>query len=155
MRRPTPILHLDAELSYSDGISRSFRAFAFGGPLSVDEPANLASVKLCDRFDDRDWQVCGPLMMPMRVDIPWKQTVAPVVKATIAIPPNHLHDIGRINFRLVDLRGNTLAEYPAGEEEVIESQGGFVCRSAVWPASVADPGRYHVTAVVLVGWAMN
>jgi hypothetical protein len=87
-------------------------------------------------------------MMPLRVDIPWKQTVEPAVKATIAMPPNHLHEIGRVIIRLTDLTGKEIAEFLADDKEVIESDGGFTCRSGVWPTSLADPGRYHVTAIV-------
>jgi hypothetical protein len=141
-------LHLDAELSYSDGVSRSFRSFAFGGPLSVDEPANLASVQLVDRLEKKDWQQCGPVMMPIRVDTPWKQNAAPVVQAFVAMPPNRSQDVGRIVFQLVDLNGNSIGQYAADQEEVMQPQGQFVRRSATWSSSVAAPGSYEVYAVV-------
>jgi hypothetical protein len=141
-------LHLDAELSYSDGVSRSFRTFAFGGPLSVDEPANLAAVQLVDRLEQKDWKDCGPVLMPMRVDVPWKQTATPVVRASIALPPNRSEEIGRIVFVLTDLRGQTIGEYPADQEEIIQPQGDFVRRSAAWPVALAAAGTYHVTSIV-------
>jgi hypothetical protein len=141
-------LHLDAELSYSDGVSRSFRSFAFGGPLSVDEPANLAAARLVEGLDKKDWQECGPVMMPIRVDLPWKQDAAPVVKASIAMPPNRIQDVGRVIFHLVDLSGKSIGQYEADQEEVIQPQGQFVRRSTTWPSSVAAPGSYEVYAVV-------
>lgn len=70
---------LDAELSYSDGGPRSYRSFVFGSPLSVQQPANLARVKLVKQLDRADWEVGGPVMMPMRIDVPWSQEGEPQV----------------------------------------------------------------------------
>lgn len=148
--RPAPdkILHLDAELSYSDGSSRSFRSFVFGGPLSVEQPANLAQAQLVNRFERRHWSVCGPVMMPIRVDVPWQQDKAPQVRAEIALPPNRLNEIGRILFQVRSTQGELLGEYVADEQETFQSVGGFYRRVAYWPVTQAPAGAYHVHAIV-------
>lgn len=141
-------LHLDAELSYSDGISRSFRSFVFGGPLSVEQPANLALVKLVDEFKREDWDVCGPIMMPIRVDVSWEQQDNPQVKAVIALPPNRSEEVGDIIFQLCDTQGQILGEYSAEIEECFQPQGDFCRRVAFWPTSLAASGTYHVHAII-------
>jgi hypothetical protein len=141
-------LHLDTELSYSDGVSRSFRSFVFGSPLSVEQPANLARVVLVDRFARKDWAVCGPVMMPIRVDTDWQQSSEPQVHASIAMPPNQLDEVAKVEFQLLNTSGQLIASYLAENEEVLERQGNFVRRTAHWPNTVASPGGYHVQAIV-------
>jgi hypothetical protein len=140
-------LHLDAELSYSDGISRAFRTFAFGNPLSVERPANLAKVRLVETLQRGDWQACGPVMMPMRVDVPWVQKSEPRTVAQIAVPPNRRSQIGRVVVELISTTGEIVAEFNADDEDTLERQGDFVRRAASWPATIASAGSYHVQAI--------
>ncbi|MEX2307958.1 MAG: hypothetical protein WD738_10220 [Pirellulales bacterium] len=144
----TKTLYIDAELSYSDGISRSFRSFAFGSPLSVDQTANLARVMLVDTFRRTHWAAAGPVMMPMRVDTAWRQETEPRVHASIAMPPNRMADVGEVLFQLLDTNGQLIATYAAERNEIIEQQGNFVRRTAYWPNTIAAPGTYHVQAIV-------
>jgi hypothetical protein len=141
-------LHLDAELSYSDGVSRTFRTFVFGGPLSVERPANLAVAVLAEKFTRDDWQSGGPVMMPMRVDVPWKQDGQPHVQAMIAASPNRRAEVGRVVVQLIRADGRPIAEYAVDQPEVMEHDGNFARYVARWPASLAAHGTYHVQVVV-------
>ncbi len=142
------IIGLDAELSYSDGVSRSYRSFAFGGPLSVETPANLARVKLAEKFERSDWPACGAVMMPIRIDVPWAQPGPPRVEAFVAMPPNRSEEARRVVFRVTTPQGDVLGEFPADDEQVIEHEGNFVRRAAHWPTTLAAPGSYLVQAVI-------
>jgi hypothetical protein len=142
------LIGLDAELSYSDGVSRSFRTFAFGNPLSVSLPANLARVQLVDAFDREHWKTCGPVMMPIRVDLPWSQTGLPQITALIAMPPNRGDEVGSVEFQLIGTSGDLISKYAADKDEILEEEGRFIRRKAKWPVSVAPASSYHVQAVV-------
>jgi hypothetical protein len=141
------VIALDSELCYSDGGPRLFRSFVFGSPLSVQQPASLGKVQLVDKLQPQHWSVCGPVMMPMRVDTDWAQDSLPQVTGIIALPPGQADQIGRIVFRLSDLDGKVLAEFPA-EREVFQEAGNFVRAVAKWPAAIAAPGAHQVTAIV-------
>jgi hypothetical protein len=142
------VIGLDAELSYSDGGPRVFRSFVFGGPLSVQQPADLARVELIDAIEPRHWRDCGPVMMPIRVDVPWSQDTKPQVEGAIAIPPVGAGIVGKIVFELRSLNDATIGQFEASDEIVIEPQGKFVMRKARWPLEAAPAGRYEVQAIV-------
>lgn len=142
------VIGIDAELSYSDGVSRSDRSFVFGGPLSVQQPANLARVELVEKFEQRHWPTCGAVMMPLRIDVPWNQESQPETVAQIAGPPGRAAEIGRIVFHLTDLQGRELGQYEAVTETALDAEHHFLRREARWPTAVAVPGRYQVHAVV-------
>ncbi len=141
------IIGIDAELSYSDGGPRSARSFVFGSPLSVQQPANLAQVQLVEDFQKKHWKSCGPVMMPVRVDVPWSQETRPRVRAMVALPPSHADDVSKVVFQTVDLYDQVTGSYEADQREVIEEQGNFVRLIASWPCEDAIPGRYHVRAI--------
>jgi hypothetical protein len=141
------VIALDSELCYSDGGPRVYRTFAFGSPLSVQQPASLGQIQLVEKLEPSHWKSCGPVMLPMRVDVPWGQETKAHAYGQIALPPNHADQVGRIVFRLTDLEGRPLGEYEA-ERETIEPAGNFVRAKAHWPVDVAPPGAHHVTAVV-------
>ncbi len=141
------VIALDSELCYSDGGPRVYRTFAFGSPLSVQQPASLGQVQLVDRLEEAHWQACGPVLLPMRVDVPWAQETQAHTWGQVALPPNHADRVGRIVFQLTDLSGRKLGEYEA-LREVFEPEGNFVRATAHWPVDVAPPGAHHVTAVV-------
>ena len=149
------VVGVDAELSYSEGDSevdsqgdpRTYRSFVYGSPLSVHQPANQAKVQLVNRLEREHWKECGPVLMPMRVDTPWTQKTRAHVHGSIAMPPNHSHEVGRVVFRLLGLDGTLLGEYTT-REEVLEADGDFTLLRGEWPSEVAVPGRHHVVAVV-------
>ena len=142
------VIALDSELCYSDGGPRIFRTFAFGSPLSVQQPASLGKLQLVEKLEAAHWAACGPVMLPMRCDTAWKQDTKPHVTGIIAVPPDHADEIGKIVFRIADLAGKKLGNFTA-TNEVIEEEGHFVRAIARWPSDLAVPGHHHVTAIVL------
>ena len=145
--RAGEVIALDAELCYSDGRQRLFRTFAYGSPLSVQQPASLAKIQLVEELRPEHWQACGAVMMPIRVDVPWTQETRAHAYGRIALPPNRADEVGRIVFRLTDLAGETLGEHEA-ERETFEKEGNFLRATAHWPIDEAAPGQHHVTAIV-------
>jgi hypothetical protein len=141
------VIALDAELCYSDGGPRVYRSFAYGSPLSVQQPASLAKIQLVQTFDRSYWKACGPVALPIRCDTAWTQPVKNHAHGQIALPPNHRDSIGKIVFRLTDLDGQPLGEFEAKPEE-FEPQGHFARATATWPTDLAPPAAHHVTAVV-------
>ena len=142
------VIAVDSELCYSDGGPRLYRSFAFGSPLSVSQPASLGRIQLVDKLDTGHWKACGPVMMPIRVDVPWGQANTKAhAFGHIALPPDHADQIGKIFFETRDLDGEKLGEYPA-TIEVIEKTGNFARATAHWPIDDAPPGAHQVTAVV-------
>jgi hypothetical protein len=143
------VIGLDTELSYSDGEGRTFRSFVFGNPLSVHLPANLGGVKLADHMGLPELQLSGPVMMPVRIDVPWNQSTLPLqVKGEIAVPPNMAGKIGKIAFHVIDLEGKPLGKFPADNVVNLDSGHLFARREAFWPMTLAAPGHYQVYAVI-------
>jgi len=141
------IIAVDAELCYSDGASRVDRFFAYGSPLSVQQPASLAMVQLVDRLEPEHWRQCGPVLMPVRCDTAWQQPEKARAQGLIALPPNHSDSIGKVVFRLTDLEGASLGEFEA-EKQVLQDEGNFAMGVASWPTDIAPPGGHQVTAIV-------
>ena len=104
-------------------------------------------MQLVEKFETSHWAACGPVMLPLRVDTAWGQPTKPHSTGVIAIPPGQAAQIGRIVFRLSDLDGKVLAEFPA-EREVFQAEGQFIRAIARWPVAIATPGAHHVTAIV-------
>lgn len=146
--RQGEVIGVDAELSYSDGGPRSYRSFVFGNPVSVATPSNLSRVKLVESISRDDWKQCGPVLMPMRVDVPWQQRSDPRVVAQIAVPPESLMAVGKIEFHVQNLTGQSLGVFPAGPAESLGESPQFQVRTARWPLTVSPGGAYHVHAVV-------
>ena len=141
------VIGVDAELCYSDGGPRVDRFFAYGSPLSVQQPASLAKVQLVERMERDYWKPCGPVMMPIRCDTAWGQPERARAHGKISLPPNQHDAVGKIVFRLSGLAGETLAEFEA-ESQPLEKEGRFITATATWPVDVASPGGHHVTAIV-------
>ena len=141
------VIAVDSELCYSDGGPRVDRSFAFGSPLSVSQPASLGKVQLVDKFERGHWKQCGAVLMPMRVDVPWGQPTKAHATGQIALPPNQLDAIGKVVFRLTDLEGKMLGEFPAAPT-TFAVEGRFAKATAIWPIDLAAPGLHHVTAIV-------
>jgi hypothetical protein len=145
------VIALDAELCYGDGESeprrwRVFRSFAYGSPLSVQQPASLGRIQLVEKLAPEHWKVCGAVMMPVRCDTPWAQNAKPQVTGYMAIPPDQGDEIGKIVLRVVGLDGSTLGEYP-GRIETFQSQGNFQRALAQWPNDLAGHGTYQVLGI--------
>jgi hypothetical protein len=141
------VIALDAEACYSDGGPRVFRSFAYGSPLSVQQPASLGKIQLVNKIEPRHWKVCGPVMMPIRCDTAWVQNTRPQVTGYLALPPDHADQIGKIVFRVLALDGSKLADYP-GTVETIESAGNFQRATAHWPSDLATTGAHHLVGIV-------
>ena len=86
--------------------------------------------------------------MPVRCDTAWGQETKPLVTAMMALPPKFSDQIGRVIFRVSDLSGASLVE-TVGEVEKLAGYGGFSRLVAKWPVDHADPGRHHLSAIVL------
>jgi len=141
------VIALDAELCYSDGGPRVARAFAYGGPLSVQQPANLAKIQLVEKIEPRHWAVCGPVMMPIRCDTAWGQNTKPLVTGFMGLPPNQSDLIGKVLFKIMGIEGQALGEFE-GKIETFESEGNFKRAVAQWPSDLARPGAHHLLGVV-------
>jgi hypothetical protein len=141
------VIAIDAELCYSDGGGRSDRYFAYGSPLSVQQPASLAKVQLVDKFDRAYWKSCGPVMMPVRCDTAWGQSTKAHAYGQITLPPNNADKVGKVVFRLTDLDGKTLGDFEA-QPAAINAETTFAIAIATWPTDIAPPGGHHVTAIV-------
>lgn len=145
--KPGEVIAVDAELCYSDGGPRVDRFFAYGSPLSVQQPASLAKVQLVDRLEREHWKQCGPVLMPVRCDTAWQQPDKARAQGMIALPPNHADVVGKIVFRLTNLQGVTLGDF-AAEPQQMQADGHFARAIASWPSDVSPPGGHHVTAIV-------
>lgn len=141
------VIALDAELCYSDGGGRTYRTFAFGSPLSVQQPASQGKIQLVERLEPAHWKQCGPVMMPIRCDTAWTQPTNALVTCYAALPPNQADDVGKVVFRLLDLEGRTIKEYE-GQREAIETEGRFLRARAQWPTDEAPPGSYLLLGIV-------
>ena len=141
------VIALDAELCYSDGGPRVYRTFIYGSPLSVQQPASQAKIQLVNRFEKEMWAQCAPVLAPIRCDTPWTQPTKAMVTGYVAIPPNQAADIGNIVFRLLDLKGKTIRDYPAAFE-VFSSDGTFRRASATWSSDLAVPGQHHLLGII-------
>jgi hypothetical protein len=124
-----------------------FRTFAYGSPLSVQQPASLAKIQLVEELRPEHWRACGAVMLPIRVDVPWTQETRAHAYGRIALPPNRADEVGKVVFRLTDFGGAPLGEYEA-ERETFEKEGDFTRATAHWPIDEAAPGQHHVTAIV-------
>jgi hypothetical protein len=141
------VIALDAELCYSDGGPRVARAFAYGGPLSVQQPASLAKIQLVEKLERGHWTACGPVMMPIRCDTPWTQNSKPMVTGYMALPPNQSDTVGKVVFKLTGLEGQTLGQFE-GKIETFQPEGNFTRAVAQWPADLATPGAHQLLGVV-------
>ena len=142
------VIGIDAELCYSDGQGRVDRDFVYGGPLSVQQPANLARIQLVDKLERAHWSACSPVMMPLRCDTEWVQPGRPQVTATLALPPVGAELAEQVLFRVTDVGGATLLETD-GTVESFSEYGSFRRARARWPVDFTPPGGHQVTAVIL------
>jgi len=140
------VIALDSELCYSDGKGRVYRSFIFGSPLSVQQPASQAQIQLVDRFEKSGWAQCAPVLTPIRCDTPWTQKTRAMVTGYMALPPNQMDEIAKVGFRLIDLHGNKLGEFP-GQIESFSSDQTFKRARAEWSSDLAIPGEYQLLGI--------
>jgi hypothetical protein len=141
------VIALDAELCYSDGGPRVDRTFAYGSPLSVQQPASQAKVQLVEKLEPIHWKQCGAVMLPVRCDTPWGQPAKPLVTGRMALPPHQADQIGKVVFRLLDLDGKTLSDFPL-KTVVLNEAGKFSVAEAQWPVETAVPGAHLMVGIV-------
>jgi hypothetical protein len=141
------VIALDAELCYSDGKNRVERTFAYGSPLSVQQPASQGAIQLVERIEPKHWKQCGAVMFPIRCDTAWTQETKPMVTAQMAIPANMQERVGKVVFRLLNLEGEKRTDFE-GKMETIDADGGFVRATAQWPSDCAQPGEHLLIGIV-------
>ncbi len=145
--KPDQVIALDAELCYSDGGPAVFPTFAYGSPLSVQQPASLGKIQLVERLESSFWKECGPVLMPIRCDTAWTQIGKPHVTGLMAIPPNHASEIGKVIFRVLGVDQKNLGDYE-GAIETFDNEGYFQRAVARWPSDLAAPGAYSLLGIV-------
>jgi hypothetical protein len=141
------VIALDAELCYSDGKARVNRTFAYGSPLSVQQPASQAKVQLVEKLEREHWKACGAVLMPVRCDTAWTQPTRAFVTGFMALPPNHAAQVGKVVFRILDTDGKTLGDFE-GQVETFGGDGTFRRAKAQWPTDLAVPGAHLLLGVV-------
>jgi hypothetical protein len=141
------VIALDAELCYSDGKGRVERTFAYGSPLSVQQPASQAKIQLVDRLLPEHWKQCGAVMFPVRCDTEWTQNTKPAVTGYLSIPANVRDQVSKVVFRLLDTNGEQVADYIA-VVQAIDAGGDFHRATALWPSDFVAPGQYFLMGIV-------
>jgi len=143
------LLALDAELCSSDGKNRVDRTFAYGSPLSVQQPASLGKVQLVKSFDPDYMETVGPAAFPLWVETPWNQAERAQVQAVVAIPPEFIEIAGRVEVRIHDTEGRIVKTLPALLERFGPKEDGFERAVSRWSIDDFAPNRYFVTARIL------
>jgi len=141
------VIGLDAELCYSDGGPRVDRSFVYGSPLSVQQPASQARIQLVEKFEAGFWKRCAAVMAPIRADVPWGSAEKGMAEGWMALPPTLGENAGRVFFRLLNLEGKLVDEFP-GEVEVFAKEGNFRRARAAWEIDAAPPGGHHLLGII-------
>jgi hypothetical protein len=142
------VFALDAELCSGDGATRTDRTFAYGSPLSVQQPASLGKVQLVRSFDPEYFPVVGPSAFPFWVDTPWVQAERAQVQAVVAIPPAFDQYVGEVEVRIHDTDGKVVKTLPARVESLGPKGLEFNRAVARWSVDDYAPGSYFATARV-------
>jgi hypothetical protein len=143
------LLALDAELCSGDGGLRTDRTFAYGSPLSVQQPASFGLVELVKAFDPDYLQSAGPASFPFWVETPWVQPDRAVVQATVALPPAFVDVVGNVQVRLHKTDGTIVKTVPARIEPFGPPGKKFVRAVALWSIDEFAPNTYFATANVV------
>ena len=139
-------LAIDAELCSGDGAGRTDRTFAYGSPLSVQQPASLAKVELVEVFDPAYFAQAGPSAFPMWVETPWNQMQRAKCYAVIAIPPEFHDVVGPVDVRIHDADGKVVKEIKAQVEPFGPPEMHFNRAVASWSIDDFAPNTYFATA---------
>jgi hypothetical protein len=142
------LLAMDAELCSGDGQGRTDRTFAYGSPLSVQQPASQGLVELVERLDPADLATVGPACFPFWVETPWVQAERARVVAVLAIPPALADRVGAVAIRIHDADGRVVRTLPARVGAFGPGTLGFVRAVASWSIDDYAPNTYFVTARV-------
>jgi hypothetical protein len=142
------VLALDAELCSGDGASRTDRSFAYGSPLSVQQPTSLGKVELVRMVDPDYLPAVGPALFPFWVETPWVQPIRAEVQAVQAIPPAFAEVVGEVEFRIHDNDGRIIKTIPVRIEPFGPPDKGFLRAGALWSIDDFAPGTYFATARV-------
>jgi hypothetical protein len=70
-----------------------------------------------------------------------------MVTGYIALPPNQLDQIGKVDFAIVDLYGKIQNIYP-GQIETFSQDGTFQRAKAQWPSDEATPGAHQLLGLI-------
>ena len=140
------VLALDAELCSGDGKTRTDRTFAYGSPLSVQQPASQGKVELVKAFDPDYLSIVGPASFPFWVDTPWVQPERAQVQAVVAIPPAFTEIVGQVEIRIHDTEGKVVKTIPAAIESFGPKDSQFVRAIARWSIDDFAPNTYFATA---------
>lgn len=146
--KPGALLAVDAELCSGDGARRTDRSFAYGSPLSVQQPASLGMVELVHTFDPDYFSTAGPGAFPLWVETPWGQAERGQVQAVVAIPPEFIPIVGGVEIRIHDTEGMIVKTIPAPLESFGPSGAGFQRALARWSIDDFAPNTFFVTARV-------
>lgn len=146
--KPGALLAMDAELCSGDGGARTDRTFAYGSPLSVQQPASQGLLELVKSFDPDSLAQVGPAAFPMWVDTPWVQPERAQVQAVVAISPTFLDLVGEVEVRLHDTDGKIVKTKPAQIERFGPSGKGFARAVARWSIDDFAPNTYFATAKI-------
>ena len=142
------LIAADAELCSGDGGGRTDRTFAYGSPLSVQQPASQAALQLVKSFDPDYLSAVGPATFPMWVDTPWVQPARAQALAVVAIPPAFVEIVGMVEVRLHDADGKVLKTLQARLEPFGPKDWGFLRAVAQWSIDDFAPGAYFASAKV-------
>lgn len=142
------VLALDAELCSGDGGMRTDRTFAYGSPLSVQQPASLGAVELVQTFEPEYLAQAGPSAFPMWVETPWKQEDRARCVAVVAISPAFVEVVGLVEIRIHDADGKVVKTIPAPIES-FGPEGLYFARAvARWSIDEFAPNTYFATAKI-------
>src|SRR5579864_1230254 len=143
------LLALDAELCSGDGGKRTDRTFAYGSPLSVQQPASQGLLELVQSFAAEYLPAVGPAAFPLWVDTPWVQPERARVQATVGIAPAFVESVGKVEVRLHDSDGKIVRTVPASIEPFGPPDKGFARAVARWSIDDFAPNTYFATARVM------
>lgn len=146
--RPGALMALDAELCSGQGARRVDRTFAYGSPLSVQQPASQATVELVGGLDPSYLPQVGPAAFPFWVETPWTQPERAQVRATLGIPPALADAVGDVEVRIHNTDGSIVRTHKARIEPFGPPGLGFVRAVASWPIDDFAPNTYFATARV-------
>jgi hypothetical protein len=146
--KPGALMAIDAELCSGEGARRTDRTFAYGSPLSVQQPASQGLVELVDKFEPEYCNQVGPAAFPLWVETPWNQPERAAVRATLGIPPSFVEAVGDVEVRLHNTDGAIVRTLKARVEPFGPPGLGFVRAVATWPIDEFAPNTYFATARV-------
>jgi hypothetical protein len=143
------LMAIDAELCSSDGARRTDRTFAYGSPLSVQQPASQGTVELVKALEPEYLPQVGPAAFPFWVETPWVQLERANVRATVGIPPAFAEVVGDVEIRLHNTDGAIVKTVKAKLEPFGPPGLGFVRALAYWSIDEFAPNTYFATARVV------